>query len=58
MDETGIPLELHPPRLLQRRGKESKISDVETEAANKHCVIGCGSVTGHVIPPFIVFAAK
>ena len=57
MDEMDIPLELHPPKIIAKKGQK-KIRYQTSGEKQQISVIGCGSVMGYVIPPFIVFAAK
>ena len=57
MDETGMPLEPCPPKVITKRGQK-KVRYQTSGQKQQITVIGCGSATGHVIPPFIVFAAK
>ena len=57
MDKTGIPLEFHPSKIVAKEGQK-KIRYQTSREKQQISVNGCGSVTGHVIPPFIVFAAK
>ena len=45
------------PKLSPREGKR-KLDTRRQAKKQQITVIGCGSATGHVIPPFIVFAAK
>ena len=56
MDETGMPLEPHP-KIVAKKGQK-KVRYQTSGQKQQITVIGCGSATGHVIPPFIVFAAK
>ena len=57
MDDTGIPLEPRPPKVVAKRGQK-KVRYQMSGQKQQITVIGCGSATGHVIPPLIVFAAK
>ena len=57
MDETGMPLEPRPPEVVAKKGQK-KVRYQISEQKQQITIIGCGSATGHVIPPFIVFAAK
>ena len=57
MDETGVPLCPRPPKVIARKGQ--KMIRYRTSGQKAQItVIGCGSATGQVIPPFIIFAAK
>ena len=53
MDETGVPLEPQPPKVVPRREKESLISNLWSKAANHSYWLW----QSHM-PPFIIFAAK
>ena len=57
MDETGVPLCPRPPKVIARKGQK-KIRYRTSGQKAQITVIGCGSATGQVIPPFIIFAAK
>ena len=56
MDETGVPLELRPPKIVAQKGK--KIRYQTSGQKQQITVIGCGSATGQCLPPFVIFAAK
>ena len=57
MDETGVPLTPRPPKVIAKRGQK-KVRYRTSGQKAQITVIGCGSATGHAIPPFIIFAAK
>ena len=57
MDETGVPLEHRPPKVVAKRGQK-KVRCCTSGQKSQMTVIGCGSATGQSIPPFIIFAAK
>ena len=57
MDETGVPLEPHPPKVIAAKGTK-KIRYRTSGQKSQITVIGCGSATGQALPPFIIFAAK
>ena len=57
MDEIGIPLELHPPKITAKKGQK-KVRYQMSGEKQQISVIGCGSVMGYVLPHFIAFAAK
>jgi len=57
MDETGMPLEPRPPKILSKRGQK-KVRYQTSGKKEQITVIGCGNATGQAIPPFIIFAAK
>ena len=57
MDETGIPLNPKPPKVVALRGQK-KVRYQCSGAKSQITVLGCSSGTGHVIPPFVIFDAK
>lgn len=50
MDETGMPLESHPPKIVDEKGQK-KVRYQTSGQKQQITIIGCGSVTEHVIPP-------
>ena len=57
MDETGVPLEPRPPKVIAAKGIK-RIRYRASGQKSQITVIGCGSATGQALPPFIIFAAK
>ena len=57
MDETGVPLEPRPPKVVARKGQK-KVRYQTSGQKQQITVIGCASATGQCMPPFIIFAAK
>ena len=57
MDETGIPLNPRPPKVVALRGQK-KVRYQCSGSKNQITVLGCCSGTGQVIPPFVIFDAK
>ena len=57
MDETGVPLEPHPPKVVAFKGQK-KVRYRTSGQKAQITVIGCGSATGQALPPFIIFSAK
>ena len=57
MDETGVPLEPRPPKVIAAKGIK-KIHYRTSGQKSQITVIGCGSATGQALLPFIIFAAK
>ena len=55
MDETGVPLEHDPPKVVAKWGQIKVRCRTQKSQIT---AIGCGSATGQSIPPFIIFAAK
>ena len=57
MDETGVPLEPRPPKVIAKRGQKKVRCRTSGQKA-QITVIGCGSATGQILPPFIIYSAK
>jgi len=57
MDETGVPLNPRPPKVLAKKGQKKVRYRCSGQKA-QITVVGCCSATGQAIPPFIIFAAK
>ena len=57
MDETGMPLDPRPPKIIAPKGLK-KVRYQCSGQTSQITVIGCGTATGQAIPPFIIFAAK
>ena len=57
MDESGIPLDPRPPRVLTLKGKK-KVRYRTSGKKNQITVIGCANATGQALPPFIIFDAQ
>ena len=57
MDETGVPLEPQPPKVIAKRGQKKVRCRTSGQKA-QITVIGCGSATGQILPPFIIYSAK
>ena len=57
MDETGIPLDHHSPRVLAKKGSK-KVRYCSTGNKSQVTVVGCINTVGQALPPFVVFDAK
>ena len=57
MDETGVPLEPRPPKVVGSEVRK-KIRYHTSGQKAQITVIGCGNEVGQSLPPFITFAAK
>ena len=57
MDETGVPLDPKPPKVLCRKGQK-KIHYRSTGNKSQITVLGCANATGQAQPPFVIFDAK
>ena len=56
MDETEVPLEPCPPKIIPAKGQ--RICYQTSGQKSQITVIGCGNATGQILPPFIIFTAK
>ena len=57
MDETGLPLNPRPPKVVAIRGQK-KVRYQSSGLKSQITVLGCSSGTGQVIPPFVIFDAN
>ena len=57
VDETGMPLDHRPPKVVTTRGQK-KVRSRMSGNKSQITVIACVSAVGHVIPPFVIFDAK
>ena len=57
MDETGVPLDPRPPKVVAPKGQK-KVRYRCSGQKSQITVVACCNATGHAIPPFIIFAAK
>ena len=56
MDETGIPLDPPPPRIVAKNGRK-KVRSCTSGRKGQVTVIGCGNAVGQPITPFVIFDA-
>ena len=56
MDESGVPLDPKPPKVVAAKGQK-KIRYRCSSQKGQITVLGCCSATGQMQPPFIVFDA-
>ena len=54
VDETGMLLNHTAPKIITRRGHKN-VRYRTSGNKSQITVIGCVSITGHVIPPFVIF---
>ena len=52
MDETGVPLEPHPPKVIAAKGQK-KVCYQTSGKKEQITVVGCASATGQSVPPFL-----
>ena len=57
MDETGMPLNPHPPKCVFSRGEKNPVSICSGEKT-QITVVGCVSAAGYCIPPMIIWDQK
>ena len=57
VDESGMPLEQRPPRLLVKRGQR-KVRYRTSGNKSQVTVVGCVNAAGNAMPPFVIFNAK
>ena len=57
VDETGMPLDHRPPKVLAVKGQK-KVRYCTSGNKSQITVIGCVNATGTAIPPFVIFDAK
>ena len=57
MDETGVPLEPRPPKVVAAKGQK-KVRYQTSGKKEQITVVGCASATGQSIPPFLIFSGK
>ena len=57
VDETGMPLDHKPPKVVTTKGQK-KVRCRTTGNKAQVTVIACVSASGHTIPPFVIFDAK
>ena len=56
MDETGMPLDPPPSRIVAKKGQK-KVRSRTSGRKGQVTVIGCGNAVGQPIPPFVIFDA-
>ena len=57
IDETGVPLDPKAPNVVAKKGTKK----VRYRSTGKKCqitVVACGSATGQIIPPTVIFESK
>ena len=57
MDESGLPLDPKPPRVVAMKGQR-KVRYRCSGSKGQITVLGCCNGTGQAIPPFVIFNAK
>ena len=54
LDETGMPLQPTPPRVVAERGMKNPSAPVSGDRS-QITVLACCSASGYVLPPFVIF---
>ena len=57
VDETGMPLDHRPPKIVAKKGQR-KVRYRTSGNKAQITVIGCVSASGQAIPPFVIFDTK
>lgn len=57
VDETGMPVDHRPPKVITKRGQK-KVRSRTSGNRSQITVIACVSAAGQAIPPFVIFDAK
>ena len=57
-DESGMPLDHRPPRVLTKKGQRKLRYCIVSGNKSQITVVGCVNVTGTTLPPFVIFDAK
>ena len=57
VDETGMPLDPPKLRVCAQKGQK-KVRQRGSGNKSQITVVSCGSATGHVIPPLVIFEGK
>ena len=58
VDESGVPLNPHPPKVVTSKGRVTKKVRYRTSGSKGQItVVGCANASGQVIPPMIIYDA-
>ena len=57
MDETGLPLDPKPPKVVHKRGERNPTSIASGDRSHI-TVVACVCATGYTIPPMVIFDRK
>ena len=57
VDESGMPLDHHPPKVVSQK-EQKKVRSRTSGNKSQITVIACVSATGHALPPFVIFDTK
>ena len=57
MDESGMPLDPKPPKIVHVKGVKNPLANCSGNKA-QITVVGCVSAAGHVLPPMVVWDRK
>ncbi len=56
-DESGMPLEHKPPRIVSAKGTK-KVRQISSGNKTQITILGCCNAAGQAIPPMVVFSGK
>ena len=57
VDESGMPLDHRPPKVVSQKGQK-KVRSRTSGNKSQITVIACVCATGHALPPFVIFDTK
>ena len=57
MDESGMPLDPHPPNIIAKRGQK-KVRYRVSGKKEQITILGCTNAIGQAIPPMVIFEGK
>ena len=57
VDESGMPLDHCPPKVISEKGQK-KVRSRTSGNKSQITVIACMSASGHALPPFVIFDTK
>ena len=57
VDESGMPLDHRPPKVISEKGQK-KVRSRTSGNKSQITVIACVSASGHALPPFVIFDTK
>ena len=58
MDETGMPLNPVPPKVLSRKGTHHPVTRVSADDKSRLTVVSCCNAAGYTIPPMVILDRK
>lgn len=55
MDESGLPLNNRPPKVIAEKGKREVVSLTSVERGENVTIVACCNASGNFIPPLVIF---